>query len=100
MTIDTTRARERAERFLQIAADFRLGSLLTESTHPRTADLSDVAREDTQAGLAELFDVDRDVVGKYAEWSASPQPARMVDAALETLRRGGRLFFTGCGATG
>ena len=24
----------------------------------------------------------------------------MAQAALETLRRGGRLFFTGCGATG
>jgi N-acetylmuramic acid 6-phosphate etherase len=100
MPIDTTRARERADRFLQIASDFHLGALVTETAHPRTDDLSDVARQDTQAGLAALFDVDRDVVEKYAEWSASGQPARMARAALEALHGGGRLFFTGCGATG
>src|SRR5512133_2538013 len=100
MPIDITRAHDRADRFLQIAADFHLGSLLTESSHPQTADLSDIARQGTEAGLAALFDVDRDVVEKYAEWSASGQPERMAAAALESLHRGGRLFFTGCGATG
>ncbi len=100
MPTDTTRARQRADQFFEIASDFHLGSLVTESPHPRTADLSDVAREDTEAGLAALFDVDRDVVDTYAAWSASGQPARMADAALDSLRRGRRLFFTGCGATG
>jgi N-acetylmuramic acid 6-phosphate etherase len=100
MPTDTTRARERAEHFLSIAAEFRLGALLTESAHPVTADLSETARASTRDGLAALFEVDRDVVRKYAEWSAAGQPARMAEAALDTLRRGGRLFFTGCGATG
>jgi N-acetylmuramic acid 6-phosphate etherase len=100
MPIDTTRAHERADRFLEIAADFRLGSLLTESSHPKTADLSEIARQDTERGLAALFEVDRDVVEKYAEWSASGQPERMAAAALTALGGGGRLFFTGCGATG
>lgn len=96
----TLTARERAEEFLRIAADFHLGSLLTESAHPRTADLSVVARRSTEEGLAALFDVDGDVVHKYRAWSETGQAARMAQAALETLRRGGRLFFTGCGATG
>jgi N-acetylmuramic acid 6-phosphate etherase len=100
MPIDIARAHDRARRFLEIAADFHLGSLLTESSHPRTADLSDAARDHTEEGLAALFDVDRDVVDKYAEWSASGQPERMAAAALDSLRHGGRLFFTGCGATG
>jgi N-acetylmuramic acid 6-phosphate etherase len=93
-------ARERADAFLKIAPDFHLGALVTEASHPRTADLSDVARRSTKAGLEALFDVDCDVVRTYRGWSESGQPARMADAALATLRRGGRIFFTGCGATG
>ena len=100
MPTHTLSARERAEQFLRIASDFHLGSLLTESAHPRTADLSEVARRSTEDGLAALFDVDGDVVHKYRTWSETGQPGRMAEAALDTLRRGGRLFFTGCGATG
>ncbi len=100
MPTPTLTARERAEQFLRVASDFHLGSLLTESAHPRTADLSTVARRSTEEGLAALFDVDGDVVHKYRTWSENRQPARMAQAALDTLRRGGRLFFTGCGATG
>jgi N-acetylmuramic acid 6-phosphate etherase len=96
----TQTARERAEAFLTIAPDFDLGSLVTESSHPRTSDLSDVARRSTEAGLSALFDVDRDVVDTYRDWSQTWQPASMAGAALETLRGGGRIFFTGCGATG
>jgi N-acetylmuramic acid 6-phosphate etherase len=93
-------SRERTEAFLRVAPDFHFGSLVTESSHPRTADLSDVARRSAEAGLAALFDVDRDVVDTYCEWSRTWQPASMAGAALETLSSGGRLFFTGCGATG
>jgi N-acetylmuramic acid 6-phosphate etherase len=100
MPTETQTARERADEFLRIAPDFHLGSLLTESSHPRTAELSDLAAARTEDGLAALFDVDGDVVRKYEEWSAGDQPGRMARAALETLRRGGRLFFAGCGATG
>ncbi len=100
MPTPTLTAPERAEQFLRIASDFHLGALLTESSHPRTADLSAVARRSTEEGLAALFDVDGDVVHKYRAWSGNGQPARMAQAALDTLRRGGRLFFTGCGATG
>ncbi|MBP1634101.1 MAG: sugar phosphate isomerase [Acidobacteria bacterium] len=100
MPTQTPTAALRAEQFLRVASDFHLGSLLTESAHPRTADLSEVARRSTEEGLAALFDVDGDVVHTYREWSGTAQPGRMAAAALETLRRGGRLFFTGCGATG
>ncbi len=93
-------ARERADRFLAIAPDFHLGSLVTESSHPLTSNLSEVTCRSAEAGLAALFDVDRDVLRKYGEWSETGQPGRMAGAALEALRRGGRIFFAGCGATG
>ncbi len=100
MATDTPSPRERAEEFLRIAPDFFLGSLVTEWSHPGTSDLSEVAQRRTEDGLAALFAVDRDVVQKYAEWSLTDQPARLAQSAVETLRKGGRLFFTGCGATG
>jgi N-acetylmuramic acid 6-phosphate etherase len=93
-------ARERAEGFLRDAVEFRLGSLVTEASHPRSTDLSDVAREDASAGLAVLFDVDRDVVETYDRWSRSGQPEALRDDVLGALLGGGRIFFTGCGATG
>ncbi len=88
------------ETFLRDAVQFRLGALLTEASHPRSKNLSDVAREDAAAGLAMLFDVDRDVVDTYDRWSRSGQPEALSGLVAETVRRGGRLFFTGCGATG
>lgn len=92
--------RERAEKFLAIASDFDLGDLVTELAHPRSLTLSQTARDSTAAGLAMLFDIDRDVLQKYDEWSRSGQPARLAAAVLDALGRGGRVFFTGCGATG
>ena len=89
-----------AESFLRDASQFRLGSLLTESSHPRSATLSDVARQDAAAGLGALFDVDRDVLAAYDRWSSGPQPAELCSAVVDAVRGGGRVFFTGCGATG
>jgi N-acetylmuramic acid 6-phosphate etherase len=100
MITERSSARERAEQFLRIASDFHLGNLVTESSHPRTADLSEVARVSATAGLRELLDVDRDVVHRFGEWARSGQAERMARAALDALRAGRRLFFTGCGATG
>jgi N-acetylmuramic acid 6-phosphate etherase len=92
--------RERAESFLRDAVQFRLGSLVTESAHPRSTQLSQIARQDAAAGLAVLFDVDRDVVEAYERWSRSGQPEALRDDLVAALEGGGRVFFTGCGATG
>ncbi len=92
--------RERAESFLRDAGQFRLGALVTEASHPRSTELSRIARQDAAAGLAVLFDVDRDVVETYDRWSRSGQPAQLRDDLVATLEGGGRVFFTGCGATG
>ena len=67
--------RERAESFLRDAVQFRLGALVTEASHPRSTELSQVARQDADDGLAVLFDVDRDVVDTYERWSRSTPPA-------------------------
>ena len=100
MFVPAKSARARAEEFLRDGVEFRLGSLVTEGSHPRSQALSEVARDDAAAGLALLFDVDRDVVETYDRWSRSGQPEQLRDLALTSLEGGGRLVFTGCGATG
>lgn len=96
----SSNAKKRSDEFLKIADQFKLGALVTESSHPVTANLSDTARGDIAAGLRQLFDVDDDVVRKYREFALSGRAASMAQAVLRALERGGKMFFTGCGSTG
>ena len=93
-------ASNRSAEFLKIADQFKLGVLVTESSHPVTANLSDASRSDTQAGLRQLFEVDDDVVGKYREFVQSGRATSMAQTVMRALEGGGKLFFTGCGSTG
>ncbi len=93
-------AEEKARQFLRIADQFQLGRLVTESPHPRDRDLSDTAKTDLPGALAQLFDVDKDVLSFYRRWAESGAAAETADAVTDALRNGGKLFFTGCGATG
>jgi N-acetylmuramic acid 6-phosphate etherase len=90
----------RAEDFLKISGQFKLGALTTEASHPVTANLSDTAKGDISAALGLLFEVDGDVLCKYAEFVESGRAAQIQQALVEALKRGGKLFFTGCGSTG
>ena len=91
---------KRSDEFLKIADQFKLGALVTESSHPATANLSETAKCDIAAGLKELFDVDDDVVRTYREFAESGRARGMADTVLRSLRNGGNIFFTGCGSTG
>ncbi len=93
-------SRQRSDDFLKIADQFKLGALVTESSHPATANLSETAKRDIAAGLRELFDVDDDVVRKYREFVAGGRARGIAGAVLAVLRRGGNIYFTGCGSTG
>ena len=91
---------KRSEEFLKIAGQFKLGALTTESSHPVTANLSEVAQQDIAAALGLLFDVDMDVIRKYREFAESGRAGEIAESVVRALRSGGRIFFTGCGATG
>ncbi len=93
-------SQQRAKEFLRISDQFKLGALTTESSHPVTANLSETARAEIAAGLRLLFDVDDDVVRKYREFTQSGRARQIADTVLAALRKGGKLFFTGCGSTG
>ena len=91
---------QRSEEFLRISSQFKLGVLVTESSHPVTANLSQVAQDDVAAALKLLLDVDDDVVNTFRRFVASGKAAGIKEVVVEALRKNGRIFFTGCGSTG
>jgi N-acetylmuramic acid 6-phosphate etherase len=96
----STTSDQRSAEFLQIASQFQLGGLTTESSHPVTTRLSEVARDDIAAGLGLLFEADRDVVRTYREFVKSGRASTIAAELLRALEGGGKMFFTGCGSTG
>src|SRR4051812_50151112 len=91
---------KRSAEFLKISGQFKLGALVTESSHPVTANLSDVAKQDIAKALDLLFQVDNDVIAKYREFAESGRAEQIKDTVLRALKNGGKVFFTGCGSTG
>src|SRR5579859_2346059 len=91
---------QRSEEFLRIADQFRLGALTTEASHPVTAQLSEAAQTDLPKALKMLFEVDQDVLRKYQEFVQSGRAYSIAGTLLTALRKGGKVFFTGCGSTG
>ncbi|HEX3890289.1 MAG TPA: hypothetical protein VHX90_05500, partial [Verrucomicrobiae bacterium] len=93
-------SKKRSGEFLKISGQFKLGALVTESSHPATSNLSETAKQDIAAALKLLFDVDDDVVKKFREFVESGRAEEMAATVLHSLKNGGRIFFTGCGSTG
>lgn len=93
-------SKKRSKDFLKIADQFKLGVLVTESSHPVTAELSQTAKRSTSDALRLLFEVDCDVVNKYREWSSTDAPRRIANTVRDAICSGGKIFFTGCGSTG
>jgi len=91
---------QRSDDFLRISSQFKLGALVTEASHPVTANLSEVAKVDIAGALKLLFEVDADVLRKYREFVESGRAGKIKDVLVKALKNGGRIFFTGCGSTG
>jgi N-acetylmuramic acid 6-phosphate etherase len=89
-----------AQAFLARAADFRLGSLVTESSHTQTRGLSGAAADDPASAIAMLQRVDRDLVPVVRQAVTSDAFSRLEQAFDASLGSGGKIVFTGCGATG
>ena len=93
-------SQRRSEEFLKISGQFKLGALVTESSHPVTANLSEVAKTDIAAALDLLFQADGDVVDKFREFAASGRAEKIAATISASIKAGGKIFFTGCGSTG
>ena len=87
-----------AEEFLQIAADFQLGTLETESQHPLTLHLSEHAQNDLPQAIRDLREVDLLALRRLEEKAAGLTP--LAQAIAATFAAGKRVYLSGCGATG
>jgi N-acetylmuramic acid 6-phosphate etherase len=90
----------KAQHFIDHERQFRLGVLPIEQAHPKTLGLAETAQEDPQAAIRMLQAVDRDLGPVVERGFASPEFARLLAAMQRTLLGGGRICFSGCGATG
>ena len=80
---------------------FQLHTLLTEQRHPKTWNLSEKIRGDTEAGLRLLFSVDDDIVARLETLSAEKQMLDGLTAEIEAALLGRKkIYIYGCGATG
>ncbi len=88
----------KAEKFLEVAPQFKLGKLITESSHPHTRDLSFLASGNLSAAVTKLKDLDNLMINVLSEKTA--QIFYLKNIIGETLKSGNSIFFCGCGATG
>lgn len=93
-------SRQKAEHFLEHERAFRLGEMLTESSHPKTAELSRVTRKSIEDGIRLLLDVDYEIPPAVEKIFAGKEFGLLVAAMRKAIAGGRRVFFTGCGATG
>jgi N-acetylmuramic acid 6-phosphate etherase len=87
-----------AEEFLKVATDYQLGALDTESQHPFTTSLSQMAHEDVGEAVKLMHQVDVLALRQFAAKSAPL--ADLARAVGATFNAGKRVFLCGCGATG
>ncbi|MDR0902198.1 MAG: hypothetical protein LBM92_05450 [Opitutaceae bacterium] len=92
--------REQALDFIRNETQFHLGYLPTEQSHPGTRGLSQALQADTAAGIRMLLGVDDDIPPVARRVSASPGFASLRSAIKTALDNGGKIYFSGCGATG
>ena len=91
---------KRAEEFLNRQRAFRLGELLTESSHPETITLSQTAAVDLPAAIKQLQSVDDDIPPSMKKVLQQDSFRELIEAFVKAMSAGKRIYFTGCGATG
>jgi N-acetylmuramic acid 6-phosphate etherase len=89
---------EKAEQFLSISSQYKLGKLVTESSHPGTRDLSYLASDNLPAAIAGLKELDDQVLRFLS--AKKPEICYLKQIISDTLNSGKNIYFCGCGATG
>jgi N-acetylmuramic acid 6-phosphate etherase len=95
---NTMNARSKAEAFLKIAPQFRLGKLETEKPHPKTTELSFLVKNNLQKAIATLKEID--ILALQVAKSRAAEIIRMKNDIESTFRNGHKVYLVGCGATG
>lgn len=87
-----------ADDFLKQKHLFQLGDLPTETPHPDSVNLSELAKTDLERGLAVMREIDLRVLRKILSAKENLKP--VFESVADTLEKGDRIFMVGCGATG
>lgn len=90
----------KAKKFLNEEKAFRLGELLTESSHPKTRTLSGTLRTNLSEGIRLLQSVDDDIPPAVEKVFQQDAFKELIKTLSDAIKAGRRIFFTGCGATG
>src|SRR5690606_28300693 len=86
------------DSFLKVKDEFKLGSLTTESFHPLSQNLSELANSNTEEAFEVLQKIDHLALDKI---SAKAGEVFILAKKIEkTFKNNGRVFLVGCGATG
>jgi N-acetylmuramic acid 6-phosphate etherase len=88
----------KAEKFLSVSGQYKLGRLVTESEHPATVHLSELAKNNLPEAITILRELDRHTISVLSE--KKKEICYLKTVIRDTLNSGGNIFFCGCGATG
>jgi N-acetylmuramic acid 6-phosphate etherase len=89
---------KKAEEYLSISSQFKLGGLETESPHPATANLSSLASENLPGAISALKELD---INTFRVLSGKKKEICYLKGIIrDTIISGNNIFFCGCGATG
>ena len=87
--------------YIQNKTQFQLHTLLTEQRHPKTWNLSQIIKNNCQAGLEMLFSVDEDITARLNTLVKEKEPLEnLIQAIEEALLARKKIYVYGCGATG
>lgn len=86
------------KNFLKSYEQFQLGELITESAHPDTLGLAELAQTDLAQALDVLKKADIRALEIFLGHADKLTPLR--HSVQNCLAKGGRIFIGGCGATG
>jgi len=93
-------ARRRAQDFLENEKEYMLGFVEAEQANPLTKGLGEAAVNQPEQAVGMIFSVDRALADTFAAALKTQAYAQFVARVERTLRTGGRLILSGCGATG
>ena len=89
---------EKTKAFLEIAPQFKLGHLVTESFHPKTLHLSQLVKTDISDAFKLLQEIDLEALRILS--SKNDLIWELFLSIKDTLNAGNKIFLCGCGATG
>jgi len=90
--------KDKAKNFLEIAPQFQLGHLQTESFNLHTTGLSQLVKKDIASAHRLLAEVDHEALKKIA--FKKEEIWNLACEIQDTLTKGNKIYMCGCGATG